>query len=593
MAYGTPRSPGEIEPYYTDIRRGRPPTDEQLADLVRRYEAIGGVSPLAQRTVAQRDALQRALDALAPDTYTVAIGLKHADPKIETTVEELAVTGIERIVAVVMAPHYSAGSVGQYLERTRAAAAPHDIDVVAIESWATEPAFVDFLAADVRRRLTSMPSNTKTLFTAHSLPARIIAGGDPYPDELNATAAAVAVGRRSRRDVGDRVAERRPHTRAMDRPRHPHRDRRSRRLGMRRGARRARAASSPITSRCCTTSTSRPASGRNPRARVRPHGLRQRRSGGDRRLGCAHARAGEPLMPASDGRRVLVVGGGITGLATAEALVAGAPRSSCARPARRWAARSEPRRSPAWRSTRAPTRSSPVRPRPSELAERVGVAGLTSPTDATAAVWHDGLHGIPGAIVLGVPAGLRPFVTTGLLSWRGKLRAACEPFLPRTSTSDDVLGSYVRRRFGDEVHERLVDALVGSIYATDTDNASLAAVPQLADLAAGGRSLLLTARRSRARATSQAAPGPIFGAPTGGVGALVDAVAAAVRAGGGEIRTSSPVATIERDGATWVVDDERFDAVALTSPARATAPLLTTVAPEAARACSAASSTPT
>jgi ferrochelatase len=82
--------------------------------------------------------------------------------------------------------------VGQYLERTRAAAGPHGIDVVALESWATEPAFVDFLAADVRRRLSSMPPNTKTLFTAHSLPTRIIASGDPYPDELNATAAAVA-----------------------------------------------------------------------------------------------------------------------------------------------------------------------------------------------------------------------------------------------------------------------------------------------------------------------------------------------------------------------------------------------------------------
>jgi ferrochelatase len=192
MAYGTPRSPDEIEPYYTDIRRGRPPTTEQLADLVGRYEAIGGVSPLAERTVSQRDALQRSLDALAPATYTVAIGLKHAEPKIETTIDELAGRGVERIVAVVMAPHYSAASVGQYLDRTRAAAQPHGIAVVALQSWATEPAFVDFLATEVRRRLASMPPNTKTLFTAHSLPARIIAAGDPYPDELNATADAVA-----------------------------------------------------------------------------------------------------------------------------------------------------------------------------------------------------------------------------------------------------------------------------------------------------------------------------------------------------------------------------------------------------------------
>jgi ferrochelatase len=192
MAYGTPRSPSDIERYYTDIRRGRPPTAEQLADLVRRYDAIGAVSPLARRTESQRDALQRSLDRLAPGTYTVAIGLKHAEPKIETTVDELAASGVERIVALVMAPHYSAGSVGQYLDRSRVAARPHGVDVVAIESWATEPAFVEFLGGEVRRRLDAMPTNTTTLFTAHSLPVKVVAGGDRYPHELNATAVAVA-----------------------------------------------------------------------------------------------------------------------------------------------------------------------------------------------------------------------------------------------------------------------------------------------------------------------------------------------------------------------------------------------------------------
>src|SRR5207342_3573062 len=83
MAYGTPRQADEIEPYYTDIRRGRQPTPELLADLVRRYEAIGGLSPLAQRTDAQRAALQRALDAVEPGRYQVALGLKHAAPSIE------------------------------------------------------------------------------------------------------------------------------------------------------------------------------------------------------------------------------------------------------------------------------------------------------------------------------------------------------------------------------------------------------------------------------------------------------------------------------------------------------------------------------
>ena len=90
MAYGTPRTPEEILPYYTDIRRGRPPTDEQLHDLINRYAAIGGISPLAQRTESQRDALQAALDQLAPGQYMVTLGLKHAAPMIETAVDELA-----------------------------------------------------------------------------------------------------------------------------------------------------------------------------------------------------------------------------------------------------------------------------------------------------------------------------------------------------------------------------------------------------------------------------------------------------------------------------------------------------------------------
>ncbi|MFM8267563.1 MAG: ferrochelatase, partial [Ilumatobacteraceae bacterium] len=192
MAYGTPRTRDEIEPYYTDIRRGRPPTPELLAELTARYDALGGTSPLAARTDAQRDALQRALDTLAPGAYTVTLGLKHADPKVEAAVEALAAQGVRRIIGLVLAPHWSTYSVGQYLDRARTAAAPHGIEVVGIESWAVEPAFVDFVATDLRRRLADMPAHTRVFFTAHSLPTRIIDAGDRYPDELRATATAVA-----------------------------------------------------------------------------------------------------------------------------------------------------------------------------------------------------------------------------------------------------------------------------------------------------------------------------------------------------------------------------------------------------------------
>jgi len=192
MAYGTPRSKEEILPYYTDIRRGRAPTDEQLQDLSNRYEAIGGLSPLKQLTEAQQTALQRALDAQSPDTYTVFLGLKHATPFIEEAVADIAAQGFTHIIALVLAPHFSSFSIGQYVGRAEEAARPHGINVKAVTSWATEPAFIDFLATDMRLKLSSMPERTKVLFTAHSLPQRIIDAGDPYPEELRATATAVA-----------------------------------------------------------------------------------------------------------------------------------------------------------------------------------------------------------------------------------------------------------------------------------------------------------------------------------------------------------------------------------------------------------------
>ena len=192
MAYGTPRSREEILPYYTDIRRGRPPTEELLAELTARYEAIGGLSPLAALTEGQRDAIQRALDSLAPGRFAVTLGLKHAHPMIEEAVSLVADGGTEKIIGLVLAPHYSSYSIGQYVGRARSAAEPHGIEVVGIDSWAVEPAFVEFLANDMRNRLAKMPTKTKVLFTAHSLPQRIIDGGDPYPHELRATAEAVA-----------------------------------------------------------------------------------------------------------------------------------------------------------------------------------------------------------------------------------------------------------------------------------------------------------------------------------------------------------------------------------------------------------------
>jgi ferrochelatase len=191
MAYGTPASPEDIEPYYTHIRRGRPPTPEQLAELTARYAAIGGISPLAQRTRAQLDGIAAALDAAEPGRFVVRLGQKHAAPFIEDAVADLAAVGVEQVVGVVLAPHYSGFSVGQYNERAAQAAAEVGLRFAGIDSWSLEPAFLDHQAASVRERLAGLPERTKVVFTAHSLPERVLEG-DPYPDQLRASAEEIA-----------------------------------------------------------------------------------------------------------------------------------------------------------------------------------------------------------------------------------------------------------------------------------------------------------------------------------------------------------------------------------------------------------------
>ena len=195
MSYGSPDSPADVERYYTDVRRGRPPSPEQLADLRRRYDAIGGLSPLARRTRDQAAGVQRALDEAAPGAFRVFCGTKHSRPSIEEAVEAVAGAGVRDLVALVLAPHYSPLSVGEYLDRAGAAAGKAGIHVRTVESWHLEPGLVSALAGRLRAALDEVdtpPDRTEVLVTAHSLPARILEAGDTYPDQLRQTAEAVA-----------------------------------------------------------------------------------------------------------------------------------------------------------------------------------------------------------------------------------------------------------------------------------------------------------------------------------------------------------------------------------------------------------------
>ncbi len=194
MAYGSPEREADLEAYYTDIRRGRPPTPEQLADLRRRYDAIGGLSPLAERTRAQAAGLQRVLDERhGAGAWQVELGLKHAHPSIEAGVEALAADGVEDFVSLVLAPHFSALSVGQYLER--AADAAGHLKVRDITTWWESPVLIDLLAERVAAARNRLPADARVevLMTAHSLPVRALAIDAPtYEEQLRATGQLVA-----------------------------------------------------------------------------------------------------------------------------------------------------------------------------------------------------------------------------------------------------------------------------------------------------------------------------------------------------------------------------------------------------------------
>lgn len=198
MAYGTPRRTEEVAAYYTHMRGGRPPSPERLAELQRRYAAIGGQSPLFQITQAQAAGLQAALDGRRPGRFQVATGMKHAAPFIEEAVPALLAEGVSAVVGLVLAPHYSALSVGEYHQRAAAAVdrATPGLPYLPVRSWHLAPAFLDVLATRVGDTLAQLPAPEReealVVFSAHSLPTRTRAMGDPYPDQVAETGAAVA-----------------------------------------------------------------------------------------------------------------------------------------------------------------------------------------------------------------------------------------------------------------------------------------------------------------------------------------------------------------------------------------------------------------
>ncbi|MCR8644172.1 ferrochelatase [Paenibacillus sp. N1-5-1-14] len=195
MSYGTPESMDHIEQYYTHIRRGHAPSVEQLAELTERYEAIvGGVFPLRQHTNDQVTTLEATLNQAHPDKrFSCYQGLKHASPYIEDGVEQMVKAGVSRGVGIVLAPHYSTMSVGAYIKRAQEKADELGLAMTFVESYHLHPKLVQALTERVRTSLLGFDGEpVRVLFSAHSLPEKIVEMGDPYPTQLLETSRAVA-----------------------------------------------------------------------------------------------------------------------------------------------------------------------------------------------------------------------------------------------------------------------------------------------------------------------------------------------------------------------------------------------------------------
>lgn len=200
MAYGSAKDFDQIEAYYTHIRHGRPPSPEQLADLTFRYRAIGGVSPLFEITRRQAERLEQTLNKKeGPYRFRIYLGMKHSRPFISDGIEQLMQDGVSKVIGLVLAPHYSSMSVGAYIHQAQDALSEFGdlVEFLPITSWHLFPAFIRLLGQRVEIASRTLFTDKEqerlpVVFTAHSLPERIVALKDPYPNQVRETGEAVA-----------------------------------------------------------------------------------------------------------------------------------------------------------------------------------------------------------------------------------------------------------------------------------------------------------------------------------------------------------------------------------------------------------------
>ena len=184
LAHGTPESLDQMPEYLTRVRGGRPPSPALVEEMTRNYAAIGGRSPLTDITRAQADALARTVER------PVYVGMRNWHPLVADTLARAAGEGLTRLLAIPMAPQYSSLSVAKYRDAVERASRA-SLAVSFVESWHDHPLLLEAFAEKLRAAHSEKTPDV-VLFTAHSLPARVIAQGDPYAEQVRATAAGVA-----------------------------------------------------------------------------------------------------------------------------------------------------------------------------------------------------------------------------------------------------------------------------------------------------------------------------------------------------------------------------------------------------------------
>src|SRR5574341_774654 len=192
MAYGGPDNLEEVEPYLLDVRGYRPTSPEIIHEVRERYREIGGRSPILEQTQAQANAIECALNTNGSD-FKAFVGMRHWHPFIKDVLAHMQEVGIERAVGVVMAPHYSRMSIGAYFQKVEEANS--SITFSRIEDWHLQTGYLNALASHVRDALERFSEEVRAevpvIFTAHSLPEKILEWNDPYPTQLRETVTAV------------------------------------------------------------------------------------------------------------------------------------------------------------------------------------------------------------------------------------------------------------------------------------------------------------------------------------------------------------------------------------------------------------------